>query len=72
MHLIQSHLLTTILRSDSEDARLLEPPSCHNALLFVRVTLGRVQEEQVENTRSIRYAPLVTMTTRAPQAIYLE
>jgi hypothetical protein len=50
----------------------LEPPSCHNALLFVRVSLGRVQEEQVENVWSIRFAPLATMTTRAPQAIYLE
>jgi hypothetical protein len=33
------------LRSDSEDARLLEPPSYHNALLFVRVSLGQVREE---------------------------
>jgi hypothetical protein len=38
----------------------------------VWVSLGRVQEEQVENTWSIQYAPLATMTTRAPQAIYLE
>jgi hypothetical protein len=35
-------------------------------------SIGRVQKEQVENTWSIRYAPLATMTTRAPQAIYLE
>jgi hypothetical protein len=72
MHLIQNHLETTILRSDSEDARLLEQLSCHNALLFVRVSLGRVQEEQVENAWSTWYAPLATMTTRAPEAIYLE
>jgi hypothetical protein len=38
------------LRSDSEDARLLEPPFCHNALLFVRISQGRVREEEVENT----------------------
>jgi hypothetical protein len=38
----------------------------------VRVSLGRVQEEEVKNTWSIRYASLATMTTRAPQAIYLE
>jgi hypothetical protein len=41
------------LRTDSEDARLLEPPFCHNALLFVQVNLGRVREEQVENTWSV-------------------
>jgi hypothetical protein len=35
--------------SNSEDARLLEPPSCHNALLFLWVSLGRQQEDQVEN-----------------------
>jgi hypothetical protein len=50
MHLIQSHLETTILQSDSEDVRFLEPPSYHNTLLFVRVSLGRVRQEQVENT----------------------
>jgi hypothetical protein len=60
------------LHSDSEDARLLEPPSCHNALLFVWVSLGRVQEEQVENTWSVRYAPLATVATRAPYAICLK
>jgi hypothetical protein len=59
------------LWSDSEDARLLALPFCHNALLFVRVSLGRVQEEQVENTWSVRYAPLATAATRAPYAIYL-
>jgi hypothetical protein len=32
-------------------ATLLEPLSCHNAPLFVRVSLGRVQEEQVKNAR---------------------
>jgi hypothetical protein len=60
------------LRSDSEDARLLEPPFCPNTLLFVRVSLGWVREEQVENTWSIRYAPLATAATRAPYAIYLK
>jgi hypothetical protein len=40
--------------------------SGHNTILFVWVSLGRVQEEQVENTWSIQYAPLDTMTTRAP------
>jgi hypothetical protein len=60
------------LRSDSEDTRLLEPPFCHNALLFVRVSLGRVQEEQVENTWLVRYPPLATAATRAPYAIYLK
>jgi hypothetical protein len=70
MHLIQSHIKTTILQFDSKDARLLEPPSYHNTLLFVRLALGNF-EEQVENTWSIWYAPLATMTTRAPQAIYL-
>jgi hypothetical protein len=54
------------LWSDSEDARLLEPPLCHNALLFVRVSLGRVREKQVENTWSVRYAPLDTAAIRAP------
>jgi hypothetical protein len=34
--------LMWILRSDSKDARLLEPPFYHNAPLFVRVSLGRV------------------------------
>jgi hypothetical protein len=57
---------------NSEDARLLEPPFCHNALLFVRVSLGRVREEQVENTWSVWYAPLATAATRAPYAIYLK
>jgi hypothetical protein len=60
------------LRSDSEDARILEPPFCHNALLFMRVSLGRVREEQVENTWSVRYAPLATAARRAPYAIYLK
>jgi hypothetical protein len=60
------------LRSDSEDARRLEPPFCHNGLLFVRVSLGWVWEEQVENTWSVRYAPLATVATRAPYAIYLK
>jgi hypothetical protein len=60
------------LRSDSEDARLLEPPFCHNALLFVRVNLGRVLEEQVKITWSVRYAPLATAATRAPDVIYLK
>jgi hypothetical protein len=60
------------LRSDSKDARLLEPPFCHNALLFVRVSLGWVREEQVENTWSVRYAPLTTATIRASYAIYLK
>jgi hypothetical protein len=41
-------------RSNSEDARLLEPPSCHDAPLFVRVSLGRVQEEQDKNARWVR------------------
>jgi hypothetical protein len=60
------------LRSDSEDARLLEPLFCHNAPLFVRVSLGRVREEQVENTWSVRYAPLATAATKALYAIYLK
>jgi hypothetical protein len=60
------------LRFDSEDARLLEPPFCHNTLLFVWFSLGRVQEEQVENTWSVQYAPLSTAATRAPYAIYLK
>jgi hypothetical protein len=60
------------LRSNSEDAHLLEPPFCHNTLLFVRVSLGRVWEEQVENTWLVRYAPLATVATRAPYAIYLK
>jgi hypothetical protein len=60
------------LRPDSEDARLLEPPFCHNALLFVRVSLRRVWEEQVENTWSLWYAPLATAATRTPYAIYLK
>jgi hypothetical protein len=60
------------LRSDYEDVRLLEPPFCHNALLFVRVSLGRVREEQVQITWSVRYAPLATAATRAPYAIYLK
>jgi hypothetical protein len=36
---ISSKAIFKLLSSgpDSEDARLLEPPSCHNALLFVRV-----------------------------------
>jgi hypothetical protein len=53
-------------RSNSEDACLLEPLSCHNALLFLRVSLGRVQEEQVEKRSVDRDAPIATMTTRAP------
>jgi hypothetical protein len=60
------------LRSDSKDARLLEPPFYHNVPLFVQVSLGRVWEEQVENTWSVRYAPLATVATRAPYAIYLK
>jgi hypothetical protein len=60
------------LRSNSEDARLLEPLFCHNELPFMWVSLGRVQEEQVENTWSVRYAPLATAATRAPYAIYLK
>jgi hypothetical protein len=60
------------LLSDSEDARLLEPPFCHNALLFVRVSLGRVREEQVENTWSGWYAPLATVAIIAPYAIYIK
>jgi hypothetical protein len=60
------------LLSDSEDTHLLEPPFCHNALLFVRVSLRRVREEQVENTWSVRYAPLATAATRAHYAIYLK
>jgi hypothetical protein len=60
------------LRSDSEDARLLKPPFCHNALLFVRVSLGRVRQEQIEITWSVWYAPLATAATRAPYAIYLK
>jgi hypothetical protein len=56
---------------DSEDARLLEPLFFHNALLFVRVSLGRVQEEQVENTWSVRYAPLATAAIRPPYVISL-
>jgi hypothetical protein len=63
--------LNRVLRSDSDDASLLEPPFCHNALLFVRVSLGRVREEQVEKTWSLRYAPLATAATREPYAIYL-
>jgi hypothetical protein len=59
------------LWSNSKDARILEPPSCHYALLFVRVSLGQVLEEQVENTWSFRYAPIATMTTRAPYVVYL-
>jgi hypothetical protein len=60
------------LRSDSEDARLWEPPSYHDTPLFVRVSLGRVQEEQVENTWSVQYAPLAIVATRTPLAIYLK
>jgi hypothetical protein len=60
------------LRSDFEDARLLEPPFYHHAPLFVRVSLGRVRLEQVEITWSVRYAPLATAATRAPYAIYLK
>jgi hypothetical protein len=74
-HYHKVHIKTSLncgLRSDSEDTRLLEPPSCHSALLFVRVSLGRVREEQVENTWSVWYAPLATAATRAPYAIYLK
>jgi hypothetical protein len=60
------------LHSDFEDALLLEPRFCHNTLLFVQVNLARVREEQVENTWSVRYAPLATTATRAPYAIYLK
>jgi hypothetical protein len=38
----------------------------------MRVSLGRVREEQVENTWSVWYAPLDTAATRAPYAIYLK
>jgi hypothetical protein len=38
----------------------------------MRVSLGRVREEQVENTWSVLYAPLATMATRATYAIYLK
>jgi hypothetical protein len=58
------------LRSDSEDTCLLEQPFYHNALLFVRINLGWVREEQVENTWSVWYAPLATAATSAPYAIY--
>jgi hypothetical protein len=57
--------------SDSENARLLEPPFCHNAPLFMRVSLGRVQG-QVEIFRTVRHAPLATTATRTPYVIYLE
>jgi hypothetical protein len=60
------------LLSNFEDACLLEPLFCHNALLFVRVSLGRVWENQVENTWSVRYTPLDTTATIAPSAIYLK
>jgi hypothetical protein len=60
------------LPSDSKDARLLELSSCHDAPLFVRVSLRRVQEEQVENTWSVWYAPLATAATRPPLAIHLK
>jgi hypothetical protein len=60
------------LQSDSEDVRLLGPPFCHNTLLFVRVSIGRVREDQVENTWSVRYAPLATAATRAPYAMYIK
>jgi hypothetical protein len=56
---------------DSENARLLEPPFCHNAPLFVRVSLGRVRG-QVEIFQKVRRAPLATMATRTPYVIYLE
>jgi hypothetical protein len=52
--------------SDSENALLLEPPFCHNAPLFMRVSLGRVQG-QVEISRKVRHAPLATTTTRTHQ-----
>jgi hypothetical protein len=57
--------------SDSENARLLEPPFCHNAPLFVRVSLGRVQGE-VEIFWKVRHAPLATTATRTSSVIYLE
>jgi hypothetical protein len=60
------------LRSDSQDAHLLEPPFYHKAPLFVRVSLGWVRQEHVEITWSVRYAPLATTATRAPYAIYLK
>jgi hypothetical protein len=60
------------LRSDSQDARLLEPPFYHKAPLFMRVSLGWVRQEHVEITWSVRYAPLATTATRAPYAIYLK
>jgi hypothetical protein len=55
----------------SEKARLLEPPFCHNAPLFVRVSLGRVWG-QVEIFRKVRYAPLATTATRTSYVIYLQ
>jgi hypothetical protein len=64
--------LNSGLHYDFEDALLLEPSSCHDAPLFVQVNLGQIHEEQVENTWSIRYAPLATAATRAPLAIYLK
>jgi hypothetical protein len=56
---------------NSKNARLLEPPFCHNAPLFVRVSLGRVRG-QVEIFRKVRHAPLATTATRTPYVIYLE
>jgi hypothetical protein len=57
--------------SNSENTRLLEPPFCHNAPLFVRVSLGRVRG-QVEIFRKVRHAPLATMATRTSYVNYLE
>jgi hypothetical protein len=57
--------------SDSENARLLEPPFCHNAPQFMWVSLGRVQG-QVEISWKVRQAPLATTATRTSSVIYLE
>jgi hypothetical protein len=59
------------LSFDSENARLLEPLFCHNAPLFVRVSLGRVQG-QVEVFRKGRHALRATTATRTSYVIYLE
>jgi hypothetical protein len=53
------------------NACLLEPPFCHNAPLFMQVSVGRVQG-QVEIFRKVRHAPLATMATRISYVIYLE
>jgi hypothetical protein len=49
--------------SDSENARLSEPPFYHNIFLFMRV---------VEFFRKIKRAPLATVATKTPYMIYLE